>query len=76
MKSIARNLLLLAMVLCLLCGLGLTAAAEDYTDYDTAIGYLDADSYKANVGTDPNFEANINQALAMVRENISGPMFF
>ena len=72
MKSVARKLLLLAMVLCLLCGLGLTAAAEDYTDYDTAIGYLDADSYKANVGSDPNFEANINQALATVRESISG----
>ena len=72
MKSIARTLLLLIMAVSLLAGIRLTADAPDHPDYDTAISYLDTDSYKENVNSDPDFASNITQALATVREEISG----
>ena len=64
-------MLLLIMAMTLLIGLALNASAADYTDYDTALGYLDADSYKVNVNADPDFEANIAQSLTTVRDNIT-----
>ena len=71
MKRITRTLLLLIMAVSLLACFALTASAADYSDYDTAIDYLDADNYKVNVNSDPEFETNIAQALDTVRDSIS-----
>ena len=71
MKRMSRTILLLIMAMTLLIGLALSVSAADYTDYDTALGYLDADSYKVNVNADPDFETNIAQSLTTVRENIT-----
>ena len=71
MKRITRTMLLLIMAVALMTGLVLTASAAEYADMDTALSYLDTDSYKTNVSTDPNFESNIAQALKTVRESIS-----
>ncbi|MBQ4115779.1 MAG: Na+/H+ antiporter NhaC family protein [Clostridia bacterium] len=46
-------------------------AAPDYTDYDTAVGYLD--EYTTNSGSDENFEANSKTALETVRADM--PLF-
>lgn len=46
-------------------------AALDYTDYDTAVGYLD--EYTTNSGSDENFEENSKTALETVRADM--PMF-
>ena len=64
-----RMLTLLLVVVTLLGGLTITASASDFSDFDTAIGYLD--SYADNVGVDENFSANISAALDTVRESIS-----
>ena len=71
MKRTLRTLVLLMMAVSLLAGFAVTASAADFSDYDTAIDYLDTDNYKANVNTDPDFESNIAQALDTVREGIS-----
>ena len=76
-KNFARFLLLmlaLTLVFALATGVGAEEAAPeapDYTDYDTALDYLDRDNYKENVGSDPDFSANISQALETVRQFIS-----
>ncbi len=72
-KNFARFLLVI-MALSLLFGFAVTASAStveapDFTDYDTAIDYLD--NYDSNVGSDASFAENIAQALATVREAIS-----
>ena len=64
-------MLLLILAVSLLAGLALTASAADFGDYDTAMDYLDTDSYKTNVNADPDFESNIAQALETVRQSIS-----
>ena len=64
-----RMLTLLLVVVALLGGMAITASASDFSDYDTAIGYLD--SYADNVGVDENFSANISAALDTVRESVS-----
>jgi len=69
MRNNLRMLTLLLLVVALLGGLTVTAAATDFSDYDSAIGYLD--SYADNVGVDENFGANIAAALETVRESIS-----
>jgi len=73
MKKTLTRLALLIMVLTLLCGLAISASAEeaapDYTDHDTALDYLD--NYDSNVGSDADFAANIAQALETVRKSIS-----
>ena len=71
MKRITRTMLLLILAVSLLAGLALTASAADFGDYDTAMDYLDTDSYKTNVNADPDFESNIAQALETVRQSIS-----
>ena len=76
-KNFARFLLLmlaLTLVFALATGVGAEEAAPeapDYTDYDTALDYLDRDNYKENVGSDPDFSTNIAQALETVRQFIS-----
>ena len=69
MRTSMRMLTLLLVVVTLLGGLTITASASDFSDFDTAIGYLD--SYADNVGVDENFSANISVALDTVRESIS-----
>ena len=71
MKRTTRTLLLLILAVALIAGIAMTASATDFTDYDTALDYLSTDSYKANVNSDPDFEANIAQSLETVRESIS-----
>ena len=70
MKRIARTLVLVLMIAALIGCFAVTASAADYTDPDQALEYLD--SYSDNVGTDENFEANINTAIATVRESVGG----
>ena len=64
MKKIAAALLMLALTLvfALATGVGAEEAAPetpDYTDYDTALDYLDRDNYKENVGSDPHLPQGI-----------------
>ena len=68
MKRITRNILLLIMAVALLAGFAMTASAAEYADVDTALEYLG--SYSDNVGTDANFEANIQAAIETVRADI------
>ena len=68
MKRITRNSLLLIMAVALLAGFAMTASAAEYADVDTALEYLG--SYSDNVGTDANFEANIQAAIETVRADI------
>ncbi|MBQ7800800.1 MAG: Na+/H+ antiporter NhaC family protein [Oscillospiraceae bacterium] len=46
----------------------MTATAADYTDPDQALEYLDG--YSDYVGSDENFEENINTAIDTIRESI------
>lgn len=71
MKRTTRTILLLILAAALLAGLATTVSASEYTNMDDALAYLDTDSYKSNVSTDPDFETNIAQALVTVRENIA-----
>ena len=66
MKRMTRTLLLLIMAVTLLASFALTASAAAYAD--AALDYLG--SYSDNVGTDADFEANIQAAIAAVREEI------
>ena len=68
-NTLTRRLLLVVLALTLLCGLAISASAADYSDPDEALGYLE--SYDENVGSDPDFAANIAQALATVRQTIA-----
>ena len=61
-------MLLLIMAVALLAGFAMTASAAEYADVDTALEYLG--SYSDNVGTDANFEANIQAAIETVRGDI------
>ena len=68
MKRMTRTLLLLIMVVALLAGFAMTASAAEYADVDSALEYLDC--YSDNVGTDADFEANIQAAIETVRGDI------
>ena len=68
MKRMTRTMLLLIMVVALLAGFAMTASAAEYADVDSALEYLDC--YSDNVGTDADFEANIQAAIATVRGDI------
>ena len=68
MKRMTRTMLLLIMVVALLAGFAMTASAAEYADVDTALEYLDC--YSDNVGTDADFEANIQAAIETVRGDI------
>ena len=69
MKKTLIRLMLVMLAVMLIASLAITASAADYSDHDEALGYLE--SYDENVGTDPDFAANIAQALATVRQSIS-----
>ena len=69
MKKNLRMVTLLLLVIALVGAMTITAAASDFSDYETAIGYLDG--YADNVASDADFAANISAALNTVRESIS-----
>ena len=69
MKRTFTRMLLLILCLTLVAGLAVSASAEDYTDHDTALDYLE--NYDSYVGSDADFAANIKQALETVRQTIS-----
>ena len=74
MKRNFARFMLVILAISLLFSFAISASAEeapDYTDYDTALDYLDRDNYKENVGTDPNFVENIATALDTVRQSIA-----
>ena len=69
MKTTLSRLLILILAVTLILGLAISVSAEDYTDPDTALDYLE--NYDSNVGSDANFAENIAQALTTVRQSIS-----
>ena len=70
--AVAVLVMVLSLVLASVVGAAdVEAEAPDYTDYDTAIGYLD--EYTTNSGSDENFEENSKTALETVRAEM--PMF-
>jgi Na+/H+ antiporter NhaC len=63
----------LSLLLCavlLMGALAFTASASEFSDPETALGYLD--SYADNVAADANFEANIAESLNTVRQDVHG----
>ena len=69
MKTTLARLLLIALAITLVLGLAVSVSAEDYTDHDTALDYLE--NYDSNVGSDLSFAENIAQALETVRQSIA-----
>ena len=70
MRKFAKTLLLLMMAAMLIGSLALSVCASEYTDPEAARDYLDG--YADYVGTDENFDENINTALETVRQDVSG----
>ena len=68
MKRTLRTLTLLLLVAALLGTMTLVVSANDYTDPETALDYLDG--YADNVGTDENFDENVNTAIQTVRADV------
>jgi len=60
--------MLLILAVSLIGSFAVCANAAQFESAEDAAGYLD--SYDENVAGDPNFDANINEALAVVREDI------
>ena len=69
MTRITRILVLLMIVATLFCGLSVTVGAAEYESADDALGYLE--DYSDNLGSDPDFEANIDAAIDAVRQEVS-----
>ena len=67
MRRNVRIFSLLLMLVMLLGALTLTASAAEMASED-AFAYLD--SYADNVGADPDFDANIEDALVVARESV------
>ena len=72
-RKIFAVVTLVVIMSMLLCSVAFAAedAVADYTDYDTAVGYLD--EYTTNSSSDENFEENSKTALETVRSDM--PMF-
>ena len=68
MRRLSRTLLLLIMAASLICSFAIFVNAAEFESADDAVGYLD--SYADNVAADPDFGANIQTALGIVREDI------
>ena len=68
MRRLSRTLMLLIMVVSLIGSFVVCANAAGFESADDAIAYLD--SYDSNVASDPDFDANVNEALGIVREDI------
>ena len=65
MKTISRFLTLLLVMAVVLGAMTLSAGAVELED---AAAYLD--DYASNVGSDPDFDANINAAIAVTRDSV------
>ena len=65
MKTISRFLTLLLVMAVVLGAMTLSAGAVELED---ATAYLD--DYASNVGSDPDFDANINAAIAVTRDSV------
>ena len=70
MTRTVRTLSLLLCAVLLMGALAFTASASEFSDPETALGYLD--SYADNVAADANFEANIAESLNTVRQDVHG----
>ena len=68
MRRLSRTLLLLIMMVSLIGSFVVCAHAAGFESADDAVAYLD--SYDSNVASDPDFDANVNEALGIVREDI------
>ena len=72
MKKLLPRILLVMLAAMLLLSFAVSVSAEgdalDFTDHDTALGYLEG--YDENVASDPSFADNIASALATVRQSI------
>ena len=68
MRRLSRTLMLLIMAASLIGSFVVCANAAEFESADDAIAYLD--SYDSNVASDPDFDANVNEALGIVREDI------
>ena len=68
MRNITRTLVLLLMAAVLMGSFAFSASAATFEGTDDALGYLD--SYADNVGTDEGFEEKINEAIAVVQNEI------
>ena len=69
MRTTVRNLILLLLVVTLMGCFTFAAAAAEFESTDDALEYLDG--YSDNVGTDENFEENINAAIKTMQQEIS-----
>ena len=68
MKNMTKLLTMLLTLAVLVGAMTLTAAAAEFSEED-AFAYLDG--YADNVGTDADFDTNIDAALTTVRESVS-----
>ena len=69
MRRTARTFLLLLMMVALISCFALHVSAAAFESTDDALEYLDG--YSDNVGTDPDFEENVDAAIETVRQDIS-----
>ena len=69
MRSMRRILTLLLILAALVGCLCFTASAAGYESTDEALEYLDG--YSDHLGSDPDFEANIDEAINVVRQDVS-----
>lgn len=67
MKRVFQILTLLLTVSLLLGAMTLTVSAEEWTE-ENAFAYLD--SYSDNMGTDENFDANVDAAIHVARSSV------
>ena len=67
MKTISRFLTLLLVMAVVLGAMTLSAGAVELSQEDAA-AYLD--DYASNVGSDPDFDANIDAAIAVARDSV------
>ena len=68
MKNMRKLLTMLLTLAVLVGAMTLTVSAAQFSEED-AFAYLDG--YADNVGTDENFDENIDAALATARESVS-----
>ena len=69
MKKFLAVLLLTLLTLALCCGFVAGAEdAPDYTDPDTAFDYLD--NYADHVGTDPDFDKNVDISIGTMQQEV------
>ena len=69
MRSMRRILTLLLILAALVGCFCFTASAAGYESTDEALEYLDG--YSDHLGSDPDFESNIDEAINVVRQDVS-----